>query len=121
MENKIKALIVDDEMDICFLLSSILQHKNLDASFVHSIKDAKKILEEDKPSVIFLDNHLPDGYGISFAEEIKQKHPEAKIVMITAHDAKPDRNEAFKNGVDHFIGKPFTRDVVFKTVEHLFI
>lgn len=119
MNEKHRALIVDDEMDICYLLTSILKHKNLQASFVNSIEEAKRVLKEENPSIVFLDNHLPDGFGMNFIEEIKRINPNVKIVMITAHDTYNDRQNAELNGADHFIGKPFTRETIFNTLENL--
>jgi len=119
MEEGVKALIVDDEQDVCFLLSSILKNKNLQTNCVNSIGEAKKILVKENPSIIFLDNHLPDGFGINFIEEIKKLRPDVKIVMITAHDTKSDKDKAYLRGVDFFIGKPFTRDKVFNVIETL--
>jgi len=119
LEDRQKALIVDDEIDVCFLLSAILNCKNLQANYVNSISEAKHVLKEEKPSIVFLDNHLPDGFGISFIEEIKKINPLVKIVMITAYDTSIDRDKAYHEGVDYFIGKPFTRDTVFKTLENL--
>jgi len=115
--DSVKALIVDDEVDVCYLLSAILRHKNMQATYVNSIGDAKRVLSEQNPSLIFLDNHLPDGFGVNFIEEIRSLYPAVKIIMITAHDTTTDRNKAYEKGVDHFIGKPFTRDVIFKTLE----
>ena len=119
MEEKLKALIVDDEIDVCYLLSTILKNKNLQANYVNSITEAKRVLMEESPSIIFLDNHLPDGFGINFIEEIKKLRPRAKIVMITAHDTPYDKDKAYLEGVDQFIGKPFTRDTIFRTIECL--
>lgn len=119
MKERLKALIVDDEIDMCYLLSDILKHKNLQASFVNSISDAKRVLLEVNPSIIFLDNHLPDGFGINFISEIKSLYPDVKIVMITAHDTNTDRDKAYFQGVDHFIGKPFTREMILNTLEAL--
>jgi len=119
MEDNLRALIVDDEVDVCYLLSAILKHKNLESSSVNTISEAKQILLTNNPSIIFLDNHLPDGFGVNFIEEIKNLYPNVKIVMITAHDTTTDRDRAYKNGVDQFIGKPFTRDIIFKTLESL--
>jgi DNA-binding NtrC family response regulator len=119
MDDQMKALIVDDEDDVCFLLSAILRHKNLQAKYVGSLRDAKRVLMEDIPSIIFLDNHLPDGFGVNFIEEIKRLYPHVKIVMITAHDTTADKDKAYLEGVDQFIGKPFTRDVIFRTLENL--
>jgi len=119
MANKLKALIVDDEIDVCYLLTAILNCKNLQASYVNSIHEAKRVLREDNPSIVFLDNHLPDGFGIGFINEIKKINPSVKIVMITAYDTSADRDTAYRQGVDYFIGKPFTSEIIFKTVEEL--
>jgi two-component system, OmpR family, response regulator len=119
MEEKLKALIVDDEIDVCFLLSSILRNKNLQTNYVNSIGEARSALLKDHPSIVFLDNHLPDGFGINFIEEIKRLYPAIKIVMITAYDTTGDKEKAFQVGADHFIGKPFTRDNIFQAIESL--
>ena len=39
--------------------------------------------------------------------------------MLTAHDNFTDRERAYKEGVDFFIGKPFTREIILKTIERL--
>ena len=119
MYEKLKALIVDDEIDVCYLLSSILKYKNLQASYVNSISEAKRVLTEDHHSIIFLDNHLPDGFGVNFIREIKKLDPGIKIIMITAQDTNNDKNEAYEQGVDQFIGKPFTRETIFRAIENL--
>ena len=81
--DSVKALIVDDEVDVCYLLSAILRHKNMQATYVNSIGDAKRVLSEQNPSLIFLDNHLPDGFGVNFIEEIRSLYPAVKIIMFT--------------------------------------
>jgi two-component system OmpR family response regulator len=119
IQEKIKALIVDDEIDVCYLLSSILKYENLQASYVNSISEAKKVLKEGHHSIVFLDNHLPDGFGINFIEEMRKLNPSVKIVMITAHDTNSDRTRAYEKGVDQFIGKPFTRESIVNAIEKL--
>ena len=119
MEGKTLALVVDDEKDVCFLLTSILTNKNLQVNCVHSISEARRSLIVDNPSIIFLDNHLPDGFGIDFIGEIKKIRPQIKIVMITAHDTKTDKEKAYLEGVDQFIGKPFTRENIFNAIDDL--
>jgi len=113
------ALIIDDESDICFLLSSILKNKGFKTDFVNSLAEATTALKKDKPSIVFLDNHLPDGMGIDFIGYIKQNNPESKIVMITAYDNNPDRIKALDSGADYFLGKPFTRDSIYQTIDNL--
>jgi DNA-binding response OmpR family regulator len=119
IQEQIKALIVDDEIDVCYLLSSLLKYKNLQATYVNSISEAKRVLKEGHHSIVFLDNHLPDGFGINFIDDIRKLNPRVKIVMITAHDTNNDRNRAYEQGVDQFIGKPFTRESIFSAIESL--
>lgn len=115
----LKVLIIDDETDICYLLSTLLKQKKFDTDYVNTLTDAAISLKKDIPGIIFLDNHLPDGLGMNFIEYIKNHYPSVKIVMITAHDTAADRQKAIKEGADYFIGKPFTRDTIYKTVEEL--
>jgi two-component system OmpR family response regulator len=117
LDHYIEALIVEDEIDICFLLTRILRKKNLQTTFVNNIHDAKDVLDIEDPSFLFLDNNLPDGQGIDFIHEIKKKHPLTKVIIITADDTVANKNKAIKAGADFFIGKPFTRDAINEAID----
>ena len=110
------ALIIDDEMDICYLLSSILKN-SFKTECVNSLADAIIALQKNSPAVVFLDNHLPDGMGMDFIAYIKKNSPDTKIIMVTAYDNSSDRNKALKLGVDFFVGKPFTKDTIYQAVD----
>ncbi len=116
---KTKILIVDDETDACYLLENMLNNKEIQSSCVNSLADAERALKKETPAIIFLDNHLPDGTGVDFIDNIKKHSPNTKIVIITAHDTVADRNRAFMKGADFFIGKPFTKDLIYKTIQEL--
>jgi DNA-binding response OmpR family regulator len=115
----LKALIIDDETDICYLLSALLKQKNLESAYVNNLADATQLLKNYAPEIIFLDNHLPDGLGMNFIEYIRKYYPTVKIIMITAHDTAADKHRALKEGADFFIGKPFTRDLIYQAVDEV--
>ncbi|MEJ7735859.1 MAG: response regulator [Chitinophagaceae bacterium] len=112
-------LIIDDELDICYLLSGILKQKKLRTSYVNTLSDAEVELRNDPPALLFLDNHLPDGFGLDFIQHIKINCPSTKIVMITAHDSAAERKRAYTEGVDYFLSKPFTREMINSTLDKL--
>jgi len=112
-----KALIIDDEIDICYLLSSILRSRQIQSYTVNSLSEARNALKEQDAEIIFLDNHLPDGMGVDFVQQIKKHKPYSKVVMITAYDTASDRKRAEAEGVDFFIAKPFTKDIIHQTVD----
>jgi two-component system OmpR family response regulator len=114
-----KVLIIDDELDICYLLSGILNRKKLTTSYVNTLGDARTALDADIPDLVFLDNHLPDGYGLDFISHIKLTYPDTKIIMITAHDSAEERNRAYREGVDLFLSKPFSRELIYETLDRV--
>ena len=120
MTDKSKVLIVDDELDICYLLSGMLKQRNFRAAFVNSLSDAVTALQADPPSLLFLDNHLPDGFGLDFIPYVKKNYPEVKIVMITAHDGAAERKTAYNGGADLFIAKPLNRKMIFDAIDKLY-
>jgi two-component system OmpR family response regulator len=112
-----RALIIDDEIDICFLLKNILRNKNVQADHVTTLSEAEETLQKLQPPLVFLDNHLPDGMGVNYISKLKQEHPCAKVIMITAHDTAADRETAYKQGADFFISKPFTKEIILDTIK----
>lgn len=119
MPSVTKILIVDDEEDICYFLSRNLSKKNLTTSIAHTLSDAEAQLEAEEPSIMLLDNHLPDGFGINFISKAKDMYPDMKIVMMTAHDGSQERTKAYSYGANYFLSKPFTLTEINKVVDLL--
>jgi two-component system, OmpR family, response regulator len=114
-----KAMIIEDEEDLSYLLAIILRQNKLAPSCVYSIKEARETINKVKPSFIFLDNHLPDGIGSDFIQHAKDICPSVKIVMITAHDSPAEVDKAFNSGADYFISKPFNSSIIKTTIDYL--
>jgi len=110
-----KILVIEDEGQIGLVLNMILSDRNFDIDYVSSLLAAEEYLEKNNPSVIILDNKLPDGYGVDFIGFVKKKYPSIKIIMIsgysTAHDV------ALENGADIFLEKPFSMDKVNEAID----
>ncbi len=81
---KKKILLIDDEKDFGFLVKSYFSPKNYDVCIAHTLADGMKMLEAEKPDVIFLDNNLPDGLGWTQAEYILIHYPLAQLNLISA-------------------------------------
>jgi len=113
-----KVLIVEDEGDLCLLLNILLDEKGMEVDHVQSLAKAEEYLLQDEPSLVLLDNRLPDGFGVDFIGFIKNQHPSAKVIMISGVDAAA-RDVAIENGADVFLKKPFTKAELFKSVTEL--
>lgn len=113
-----RVLIIEDEGDLCLLLNILLDGQGMEVDHVQSLAKAEEYLLQEQPSLVLLDNRLPDGFGIDFIRFIKNQHPSAKIIMITGVDAAA-RDVAIENGADTFLKKPFTKDELYQSVREL--
>jgi len=113
-----KVLIVEDEGDMCLLLNIILNGKEMELDHVKNLSAAEEYLQKEEPSVIILDNKLPDGFGIDFIAHIKKTYPSIRIIMISGFDASA-RDVALENGADIYLEKPFTKDQLYGSIKGL--
>lgn len=113
-----RALIVEDERDMCLLLNIMLTAKEVELDHVNNLTAAREYLKSENPSVVILDNKLPDGFGVDFISYLKSHYPEIKIIMISGYDASAE-DVAIYNGADVFLQKPFTKDKLYQSMMNL--
>ena len=99
-------LIVDDEKDLCSILTLFCIRKSFTVSCTFTLQDAMLQLKS-LPTLMFLDNNLTDGIGLDVIKELKARSPRTKIAFITASTDHKIRVEAFQRGADYFLAKPF--------------
>ncbi|MBO5265963.1 MAG: response regulator transcription factor [Ruminiclostridium sp.] len=75
------------------------------------IKTARRIMSENKISLIILDVNLPDGNGFDFLPEIKASF-DIPVIMLTANDLESDIVSGLEAGADDYITKPFSLAVL---------
>ncbi len=112
-------LIVDDEPDICYLFDRILHKRNLKTGYANNLADAARAMYSERPSLVFLDNNLPDGQGIDFIPYLKLHYPDTRVIMVTANDSVFDKNRAFQQGADGFLSKPLSLDLINRALDKI--
>jgi len=113
-----KILIIEDEGEMCLVLNILLSNEDIELEHVKKISSAVEYLKQNQPSLIILDNKLPDGYGVDFINFLKRNYPGIKIVMITGYDNSV-KDVALENGADLFLEKPFTKQQLFESIRSL--
>ena len=118
-KNKVakKVLVVEDEGEMGLLLNMMLNENKFELDYVNNLLSADEYLQKEEPSVIILDNKLPDGFGVDFISYIKKKYSAIKIIMISGFGSA--RDVALENGADMFFEKPFSKDEFCKSVTKL--
>ncbi len=113
-----KLLIIEDEGDMCLLMNIMLTGNEMEVEHVKNLSAAAEYLKGEQPSVVIMDNKLPDGFGIDYISVIKKNYPGIKIIMISGFDGSA-RDVALENGADLFLEKPFTKQQLFDSVQSL--
>jgi len=100
-------LVVDDEQDICNVLTVFLRKEGHDTDTAKLGHDVPAKIKEKKPSLVFLDIKLPDMDGIEVLKKIKEIDNETPVIMITAFRDAERVSSAFRLGAYDCIFKPF--------------
>ena len=109
-----KVLIIDDEEDFGMLMERFFTQKKYEVFVAYTIEDGMKILDEQIPDVIFLDNNLPDGSGIESIPLIRSQNSRIKIIVISAMSNL--REKALNFQADAFIDKPISFENIRKLI-----
>jgi two-component system, NtrC family, response regulator AtoC len=105
---KFTCLIVEDDKSFATMAAQVVRSEGGEATLVGSISDARAVVATRSFHVVLLDNHLPDGKGYGFFEQVERRNPSAPIVMITG---MPDLGEAValtRNGLFEYLTKPLS-------------
>ncbi|WP_043320866.1 sigma-54 dependent transcriptional regulator [Microbulbifer sp. HZ11] len=102
------ALVVDDEPDICELISMTLQRMNIRTDVAMSVTEARRRLQEKQYDFCLTDMRLPDGDGLELVEAIHDRPFDQAfpVAVITAHGNMDTAIAALKLGAFDFVSKP---------------
>lgn len=108
----IDILVVDDEADIRDLVSGILEDEGYSPRTAADSDGVFRALRERLPALIVLDVWLQNSAmdGIEILAEVRDKHPDLPVVIISGHGTIETAVAAIKKGAYDFVEKPFTAD-----------
>ena len=115
-----KVLIIDDELDICVLLSGILKILGMKAAFSTTLNEGMQRLSKEDFELVFLDINLPDGSGMETLPYIKNLNPDLNVIMISAYDGESERRQAHEKGALDFISKPLSTKKIKEKLKYHF-
>ena len=104
----IRALIVEDNRDICENIASYLEKHSYILDFAYDGISAMHLAVTHTFDVIVLDLMLPGMDGLSFCQRLRaDARVETPVLMLTARDTLDDKLKGFKAGADDYLVKPF--------------
>ena len=113
-----KILVVDDSVTMRRIISKHLKSAGYD-DILEAGDGADAMSKLSGVDLVLLDWNMPVMDGLSFVKEVRQSpiFANVPIIMVTTEGAQREVLEALKQGVNDYVVKPFTPDILLKKVE----
>jgi CheY-like chemotaxis protein len=112
-----RVLVVDDEVEICLLVTQYLKKLGYDTSFCLSIAEAAEKIEAVSYDLLFVDLNLRDGSGYDLIKALHKSQLSTKVIVISAYDS--ERQKALQRGASFFLAKPFTKKSIDDSLQKI--
>lgn len=109
-KNKPKILLVEDDINLGFVLNDFLSMSNYEPTLARDGKEGFEFFKNGNFDLCILDVMLPFKDGFALAEEIRKIEPNIPIIFLTAKTMEKDKIKGFKAGGDDYITKPFSTE-----------
>jgi DNA-binding response OmpR family regulator len=115
---KKKVLFVDDEPEMCFMVSNILRYRGFDVLTAENIDVALELADGMPLDVIVLDVNLSGDNGLELMTFLHRNHPDVPIIVFTGmqHDDEVIK-KALERGARQYLRKGGPLDELVKAVE----
>src|SRR6185436_9531069 len=114
---KHKLLIIDDDVDICLMLSRFLSKKGYEVKTCHNGKQAMELFKQEKFDLVFCDFRLGNMDGRDVLRMVREISPETQVIIITGYSDVKVAIDVIKNGAYDYIIKPLLPDEIVNLIE----
>lgn len=112
-----KILVIEDDQDMCDMLSVGLKHRGYTVETFTSGINGLAAVGSILPDVILTDIHLPDKNGLEICKSIATNHPEIPVVIMTAFGSMDTAIAAIRAGAYDFVTKPLDLDILAMSLD----
>lgn len=110
MSAKTRILLVEDDLNLGFLLTDYLEMQGFDVKLCKDGETGLKAFNQGGFDLCILDGMLPVKDGFTLATQIRAQDKKVPIIFLTAKSMKEDKLKGFDIGADDYITKPFEED-----------
>src|SRR5690606_2100081 len=102
--------VVDDDRSIRWVLEKALARAGLPCESFACASDALTALETRTPQVLVSDIRMPGISGLELLREVKTRHPDVPVIVMTAYSDLDSAVASFQGGAFDYLAKPFDVD-----------
>ena len=101
-----KILIIDDELEICKMVTETLFDAGYSSSYALNGPDGLAMIKKDLPSLVLLDIGMPGMDGIEVMRLIHEQYPSLPVVILTGHRDPETVKKLIALGASEYLTKP---------------
>ena len=113
---KKSVLVIDDEKDLCNLISRVLEKDGFRVECAMNLAEGAQKLHAH-PDIVILDNNLPDGTGLEYIQMHPAEFMRSFVVLMSADSSTDLQENAAYAGISAFLLKPFSFDRMKKMIK----
>ena len=117
MDNKIKLLIVDDEIKFLNAIARRLEMRDFEVTKAGNGAEALEAARNDKFDVALLDLKMPGMNGQEVLEVLKREHSFLEVIILTGHGSLDSAVECTKLGAFGYLPKPYEFDRLLEVLK----
>lgn len=117
VSSKQSILVVDDDHDICQVLSKFLTKNNYTVDIAYTGDEGLKLVRTTEYDLILCDYKLPDLTGVELLQKIKILNSNVAIIIITGYSDVKTAVETFRYGANDYVTKPLYPDELLVTIQ----
>ncbi|MEO8589589.1 MAG: sigma-54 dependent transcriptional regulator [Flavobacteriales bacterium] len=110
-------LVVDDDQDICHLLSRFLTKNGYTVATAGRGSTAKELMNTQRFDLVLCDHRLPDTDGLQMVQHIRATSPGTQVIIITGYSEVRLAVELMRRGAFDYIAKPLYPDELLMRVQ----
>jgi two-component system OmpR family response regulator len=113
---KLKVLLVDDEEEFVSTLAERLRLRDIMTLVATDGDQALQIMDTDKPPVVVLDVMMPGIGGLDVLQQIKRRHPQTQVILLTGRGSTKDGIKGMRLGAFEYLMKPVKIEGLIETM-----
>lgn len=99
-------LLLDDDVPFLRRLGRAMEKRGFEPVTAETVAEARQVVSQSPPAFAVVDMRLEDGNGFDIVEALRERRPDAKIVVLTGYGAIASAVSAVKIGADDYLSKP---------------
>ncbi len=107
MEDKLKVIFIEDDLNLGSIISMALQSKGYEVRYANMLSGIQDMIEKECPNILLLDLEVGNQNTLDQLPFSRSKHPSLPILIASSHNEGEEITRCYEAGANHYTKKPY--------------